>query len=99
MIAFLPVALAECAFMCDYHRFVLMFKEEDPQAGSLTGWKSMPNLLAKSYASPVAAGWIKGRTMGPLSGTFSQICFRQRFTHHVGPCKTVHAKHAECFVV
>lgn len=83
--------------MCVYHRFALMFEEEDRQAGSLTGWKSMPSLLAKSYASPVAAGWIEGRMTGPLSGTFSQICFRRRFTRHVGPCKTVYVPSDECF--
>lgn len=67
-----------------------MFKEEDPQAGSLTGWKLMPHLLDKNCASRAVAGWIKGRMMGPLSGTFSLIRFRQSCTHHVSHCMAVY---------
>lgn len=58
-------------------------QEEDPLAGSLTGWKLMPRHLDKSCASRVAAGWIKEKMTGPSSGTYFLTRFRHSFTHRV----------------
>lgn len=60
-----------------------LFKEEVQQVGFLTGWRLMPRLWARNCASPAVVGWIKGRMTDTSLGTFSQILFRQSFTHHV----------------
>lgn len=67
-------------FICDQVSFMFTFQGEDLQAGSLTGWKSMPRLSDRNYAFRAVAGWIKGRMMVPSSGTFSPIRFRRSFT-------------------
>lgn len=50
----------------------------------------MPHLLDKNCGSRAVVGWIKGRVMQPLSGTFSPICFRLSCTHHVSHCTISH---------
>lgn len=69
--------------MFNHSRVVSMFKEADPPAGSLTGWKLMLHLWGRGSASPADAGWTKGRMMEPSSGIFFLILFKLSSTHHV----------------